>query len=267
MFSMESYILLILMVFSVSACDFSSDSEVGAVNTHAINQIQSASKKDQSSETANASDQAVSAGICSNKYFPVADGAKRRYKVTSSKGSDEYTYTVSYRAGTDRFTQIQDIIRGSATELKIDWLCFPDGLRTAKYGQLTGNPNTGMNLDSKGGTGITLPKESDWQVGKKWISEYELGGTFEMKPIKGVVAGKAALNHEILNMEEKVKVSAGEFTAAKVRTVISLQVSFQKRRLPPESVVVTNWYAPGVGMVKQEVTGAMGKMTMDYLGK
>ena len=87
-----------------------------------------------------------------------------------------------------------------------------------------------------------------------------------MKQIKGEVTGKAVLNHEILEMEDKINTSAGDFTAAKVKTNISLKITFQNRRLPDQNITMTNWYAPNVGLVRQEVTGTLGKMTMDYLG-
>lgn len=266
-FLTKSFALLMSLMFGLSACDTASNTEIPTVPNVSNNQTQNSSEKTETTEKTTESESAnPSAGVCTNKYFPVSDGAIRRYKVVSSGKTDEYTYTVSYQNGSDKFSQTQDIKIGDETKLKIDWLCFPEGLRTAEYGQLTGNPRVGMKLESKGGSGITLPKDTDWAIGKKWISEYDLGGTFEMKPIKGNVAGKVTLNHEILNLEENVKTSAGEFTAAKVKTTISLKVTFQNKVLPSESVVVTNWYTPNVGLVKQEATGTLGKMTMDYLG-
>lgn len=266
--------ILMLLTFAVlylPACNTASNTDIQTVPTIYSSQSQNISAKTETAEnnstqTAN-SEQLLNAGVCTNKYFPVSNGAKRRYKVAAGTKTDEYTYTVLHQSGADKFTQTQDISLGKATKLKIEWLCFPEGLRTAEYGQITGNPNIGMKLSSKGGSGITLPKDTDWRAGKKWISEYDLGGNFEMAPFKGAVTGKATLNHEILNMEEKVMVAGGEFVAAKVKTTISLTVTFQNKVLPSENIVMTNWYAPNVGLVKQEVTGTMGKMMMDYLGK
>lgn len=255
--------LLILAVFGFSGCSSAENADLSTVNKPLVNQIQNSS----ANKSAENPVKTESVGICTNKYFPVSDGGQWRYRVSAANKTDTYTYTVNHQSGADKFTQTQDISLGKETELKIDWLCFPEGLRTASYGQITGNPNVGMKFDSKGGSGITLPKDTDWQTGKKWTSEYDLGGTFEMKPIKGNVTGKATLNHEIISLDEKVKVSAGEFTAAKVKTTISLNVTFQNRQLPAENITMTNWYAPDVGLVKQEVTGTMGKMMMDYLGK
>lgn len=256
--------LAVIAVFSFSACNLAGNTDISSVNAPLVNQIQNSPAENKSASNTEPS---ANAGICTNKYFPVSDGSQWRYKVAAGNKTDTYTYTVNHQSSADKFIQTQDISLGKETELKIEWLCFPEGLRTAKYGQLTGNPNIGMKLDSKESSGLTLPKDTDWQVGKKWTSEYDLGGTFEMKPIKGAVTGKATLNHEILSLEEKVKVSAGEFTAAKVKTTASLRITFQNRQLPSENLTITNWYAPNVGLIKQEVTGTMGKMMMDYLGK
>lgn len=266
--SIKFYFVWAIIALMSASCGLADakNEKISDLNANSVNQPLNSDEKESVSEKADSSN-SINTGLCANKYFPVSDQAKWRYKVTSTKGSGEYTYTIGYQSGAGKFEQIQDIIRGSAAELKIDWLCLPEGLRTAKYGQLTGNPGIGMNLDSKGASGITLPKDTDWQTGKKWTSEYVLSGTFEMKPIKGNVTGKAVLNHEILAMEEKVRVAAGEYAAAKVKTVVSMQASFNNRKLPAESIVMMNWYAPHVGLIKQDVTGTMGKMTMDYLGK
>lgn len=261
--SIKTSVLFILAALNFSACNSAENTDISTVNKPVVNQIQNESAKKSSDNTA----QIENSGICTNKYFPVSDGAQWRYRVTAANKEDTYTYTVNHQSGADKFSQTQDISLGKETELKIDWLCFPEGLRTANYGQITGNPNIGMKLESKAGSGITLPKDTDWQVGKKWNSEYDLGGIFEIKPIKGEVTGKATLNHEIMSLDEKVKVSAGEFTAAKVKTTIALKITFQNRQLPAENIIMTNWYVPNIGLIKQEVTGTMGKMTMDYLGK
>lgn len=275
-FSAQSLLILALAVFGFSACDTGNGENAvltpPTTNNQSPNNTEKTENKaeninsektvNEAPENANNND-----GVCTNKYFPVSNGATWRYKVSGGNKTDTYIYTVSHQKGADKFTQTQDISLGSESKLKIDWLCFPEGLRTAEYGQITGDPRVGMKLESKSGSGITLPKDSEWQTGKKWISDYDLGGNFEMGPVKGAVTGKATLNHEILSMEDKINTSAGEFMAAKVKTTISLKVSFQNRQLPAESVVMTNWYAPNVGLVKQEVTGTMGKMTMDYLGK
>lgn len=271
-FSIQSLLILALAVFSLTACDTGNADNAVLTPPTVNNQSQNNAEKTENTnaeKTVNETPDNANnnAGVCTNKYFPVSNGATWRYKVSGGNITDTYTYTVSHQNGADKFTQTQDISLGKEGKLKIEWLCFPEGLRTAEYGQLLGNPNVGMKLESKSGSGVTLPKDSEWQTGNKWTSDYDLGGNFEMGPVKGPVAGKATLNHEIMNMEDKVSTSAGEYTAAKVKTTISLKISFQNRTLPGQSITMTNWYAPNVGLVKQDVTGTMGKTGMDYLGK
>lgn len=256
-------IFLAIFILSVSGCDLFSKSE---------NDI---SAVDPGTEQANAKptptitspNKTTAGGPCANKYFPVAEGLTRRYKVTSSKELDEYTYKINYRENENSFTETQSLKTGRTAALKIDWNCLLEGLQTASFAQITGLDRAGMTLESKKASGITLPKDSDWQAGKKWTSRYDLGGTFEMKSIKGDVTGNVVLDYEIKSLDEKITVPGGEFIAAKIETNLMMKASFRGMTIPSETLKMISWYAPEIGLVKHDVKGKMGNMLMEYIGK
>lgn len=261
-------VILILSLCLLSACQFSGGGNTNTENNRETNKnippVSERSAGGEDSTTASNS----SVGPCANKYFPIADGNTRRYSTQQSGARPiETSYQQSYQAGADSFSETQKILNGKNTTVKVDWTCLPEGLRTATYGQFQMSNKIGMNLETKKAHGITLPKDADWTVGEKWISEYDIGGQFDSKIVKGAVSGKVTMNHEIVAMDEMVKVPAGEFAAARVKVDVVLNLYFQGKKLPTEDFTMTNWHSPDVGLVKQVVTGFMGTSTLEYLGK
>jgi len=258
-------ILVMAAALLLGACDVS--------NTTTGNGNQPETAGDKKTNTNSRTDSAAGnapkvAGPCENKYFPVSDGLVSRFKVSDgAKIEGESVYTQMYKSGENKFSTDQKLNVGGVANVKVDWLCTPEGLQNATYGELSGPKQVGMVLDTTGVTGVTIPKDTEWAVGKKWTTSYDLSGTFDMKVVKGPVSGKVILNHEITSLNEKVAVPAGEFNAAKVQTTISMDINFQGRKLPAQKLTTSNWYAEGVGLVKQSVDGTLGKSTMDYLGK
>jgi hypothetical protein len=88
-----------------------------------------------------------------------------------------------------------------------------------------------------------------------------------MKMVKGEATGKVVLDHEITAMEDKISVPAGEYTAARVETNLTMNASFRGTKIPTETLKMTSWYAPGAGLVKRDVKGKMGTVLMEYIGK
>ena len=163
-------VLFLASIFNLSACEIVNKTDNQEVLKSSPDEKQKVSENNEAADKKDETEQGEpNAGLCTNKYFPVSDGAKWRYRASLGKTVDKHEYRLSYQKGADKFVQSQDINIGKESELKIEWLCFPEGLRTAQYGQLAGDPMVGMKIDSKGGTGITLPKDTDWEAGKKWF--------------------------------------------------------------------------------------------------
>jgi hypothetical protein len=52
-----------------------------------------------------------------------------------------------------------------------------------------------------------------------------------MKMVKGEATGKVVLDHEITAMEDKISVPAGEYTAARVETNLTMNASFRGTKI------------------------------------
>lgn len=194
---------------------------------------------------------------CSNKYNPVADGAKRNYKM--SVGGKDANYVQRYTSGAANFTE--EMTMGT---LKVThkWECTPEGLVAANPGSMMQSSDT--NVEPKHISGVTLPNDSELQVGKEWTTVYQSNG----KTAAGNTTSDVTLRNKVVSMDDEVKVPGGDFKAVKVEINVDVAMKMGGKSMDIPTIKTYAWFAPGVGLVKSQasVGGPIGNSTMEYVG-
>lgn len=209
-------------------------------------------------------------GPCYNKYYPLTPDVVRRYGVFTGKTSDseDYsdpptTYIKKQKEKDERsFTETLEFSNGITTS--VIWECTAEGLRNDQlFGTLRGPDMDGKVVIEKT-SGVYLPKD-DWRVGTKWSYEIKVrieGGSSG----GGDLTNDARIDYEIISMDDRVSVPGGEFTAARLDSVSTMNVGIPGRPGVPVTLKNSEWYAPGVGLVKLSQTGS-NTATSVYLGE
>lgn len=198
----------------------------------------------------------TAASPCMNKYNPVADGAKRNYKM--SGGGKDAKFVQTYQAGASDFTEEMTI---GSTTVKHKWECTPEGLVAANPGSVMDTAN--MQVEPRHISGVTLPNDSDIQVGKEWKTVYQATG----KSPLGDISSDVTLNNKVVAMDDEVKVPGGTYQAVKVEVNLDVAMKIGGKSIPVPAIKSYVWFAPGVGMVKNKVgDGSFGNSSMEYLG-
>ncbi len=200
----------------------------------------------------------IVSGICANEYYPIIESKKRKYTDVKNP-STNYVLTQTKNDG-NTFTEIRNF--GGGMEITNNWLCTEDGLRNAEYNNGARFAQGNFRMETLESSGISLPKK--WEVGKKWTTEYKISAKLQAGAASSSATGTIKIDSEIISLDEKIQTSAGEFDAAKVSSNISMNLNIGK----PMNMKMTNWYAPNVGIVKQEMDSPFGAgITTEYAGE
>ncbi|MGZ9234837.1 MAG: TapB family protein [Anaerolineales bacterium] len=196
------------------------------------------------------------AGLCTNVYYPVREGATWSYKSTGGPAG-EYSFTDTVAAvREDSFTlstQIADLTRSQ------EWTCRPQGLAALQLGgapaAMLNAQNIQLDLEVTNASGVTFPREI--HPGDQWQQNLDLAGNVRVATQEGTGTGTAQISFTALG-NESVMVPAGTFDALKVEvdTTLALSVTYQGLSLPVTfSGSHTYWFAENVGWVKATGTG------------
>lgn len=250
----QSFALIFISVlfFACSgATDKTSSDPETSVKT--VNQTESVG-----SETASGDQSDKVSGICANKYYPI-DAAKQRKYVDAKNSSTNYVLT-QIKNDDDTFIEKRDF--GAGTETINNWLCTDEGLRNAEFNNGANFSQGNFRMETLESSGVSIPKE--WEVGKKWTTAYKISAKLKAGAASGSANGTVKIDNEIVSLDDKIKTPAGEFEAAKVVSNINMNLNVGK----PVNMKMTNWYAPNVGIVKQELDSPFGSgMTTEYAGE
>lgn len=226
---------------------------------------------------------------CTVKYYPVANGYTKKYAVHNSAGTETLKIVQQYNAGTSEFTE-KASHSSSDTTLERGFRCLPGGIRSLDLAQVL-SANTDFKFQTSNDTGLTMPA-GNLSVGKTWTTSYDLAGNFNIAAGESRQKSKGSMNakttgtanaaNQVLAIGEKVTVPGGTFNAAKIRTVMTIQINVLNAELiekmqglklpmgnmkaPPATMTIMQWYVSGVGLVKSEMSSKFGDGSVEYLG-
>lgn len=200
------------------------------------------------------------AGICANKFYPIDTSSPRKYKVT---GSSLNSYSLTQKkVGDDAFSETRTF--SSDSNISSSWACTNEGLRNAEFNNHGTFSQANFKMETIESSGVTFPKE--WELGKKWSSNYKVKATIKAGPVSGAGGGTVKINSEIVSMDEAVQVPGGSFQTAKVSSVLVLNITAQGRKMPARKINMTIWLSPEIGMVRQTVKGGSINEMAEYIG-
>lgn len=203
--------------------------------------------------TATPTEAAPAAGLCSNIYFPVVEGATYTYAGNGPTGDFTYTSTVT-NVHEDGFTFTHQFDDLTATQ---EWNCSEEGIAALDFG---GGPEATITTSGLSGsfetvssTGVSVPR--NLVMGQTWTQSFEIQGSMEFSGQTATAGGTVTQTYTGVR-EESVTVPAGTFTAVVVEGTneFNLQISLEGGISVPFafSSNTTSWWVPNVGWVKSE---------------
>jgi hypothetical protein len=177
------------------------------------------------------------AGLCSNPYYPVVDGATWVYDV---EGQPQAAHTMSVEEEGKFKIAIVDadsaaVLEGRCSEEGI--LLLEQGTEGSFFSESGSSSTTTLSQE-----GVTLP--NDLKVGDSWSQVTSImaeGGDGEESLTASIIT-----NYSVMGMET-VTVPAGTFEALKIEQKGSMVMNGQEIK-----TLGYLWYAMGVGNVKTE---------------
>lgn len=202
---------------------------------------------------------------CFNTYLPVRTGASWNYRVT---GFVNDTFTRTITTVTENAFADQDVF-SSGVARKVQWRCDSGNLTAL-------NPPSGASasINEEGVwvefqttelTGVTIP--ASLIPAAAWTQAITIEGTQAIYQINYKARNKITSNCTAIG-NETVTVGAGSFEAMKVECRITMDINLTIEDKPNQTtlnLVVTNWYAANVGMIKSVTTGEGMDATVELL--
>lgn len=193
-------------------------------------------------------------GYCGNAFYPVIEGRVYHYGTTSSLGNSEYSN--SYSDVTDSSFTITTTMSDDSA-LSANWQCTAEGLVSPQILQFPVDVGD-LEVTFVDTTGLTIPSEDMFQVGKSWPFHYvatatmNIEGTFSMD-----ITQVVDLTHAVTAIEA-VSVPAGDFpNAVRVETTGTMASLLTPGATPQPGDMFpmnyTSWYVEGVGLVRSEM--------------
>ena len=182
-------------------------------------------------------------GPCENEYMPVVKGATWTYEGTTITG--DYTQHTTILDVKDQVFSMG--VRLTDIYYEEVWKCTDEGLvqyqTPGLYSALFTGPDGTIGVSTINNVGVTLP--TSFEVGDQWDQTTQVS-------ISSGPVGLATISHEFSAVRsEPVTVAGTVFPSVVVE--VSSTVELSQVTVEFES---TQWYVPGVGLVKLE-----GQMT------
>ncbi len=190
-------------------------------------------------------------GLCANAFFPLRSDKTWKYTITSGDTTNDYSLT--YKDITDNsFTTVQTF--PSLTN-EITWQCGENGMLSSSFVNMSFASQKDVSIDTLNVSGVTLPPEKDWSVGKTWESSYTVQVTIDNNGNKIQAQGTVTISSQIAS-KESVTVPAGTYADAyRVDSTgdMTFELMGNKTSVP---LVYSTWYVKDVGMVKSSSSDA-----------
>ncbi len=209
---------------------------------------------------------AVSAGACSNVYFPVAPGALWNYHVTGSPTGDYDYFSIVNGVNASAFTvdnHFGDLVTSTP------WQCDTTGLAALSPGgsATIETPNAEFVYTVTGSEGDTLP--AGIETGDTWTQTLSLHGEHTTSGGSVFTSDGTYTSHYTAAGFEDIKTAAGAFTAMRVdiESNWNLKTTISGVTVPIHLNITSSvWYAPGVGMVKNVTVFEGSTTTVELTG-
>lgn len=201
------------------------------------------------------------AGNCANEYYPLDTANDRNYRMT---GSSSGTYSLRQDlADGDEFKEVR--VFDSDITVTNNWVCTDEGLRMVEYTNYITMKEGAFDMETLKSSGVTLPR--DWKTGTEWESIYDIRANMKVANMSTSANGKITITHRIVSLDDKVTAGGTDYSAARIDSLMSMDLTVKGVKVPDPKVSTANWYAKGVGLVRQEVGGGLGKQTVEYTGR
>lgn len=247
------FITLFVLVFASLACSLpffdgeAATPESGSADSPDVTFSSSA-------ESSSASEVIAEVGACPGSLFPVVTGATWQYALS---GSITDTFTRSITSTSSGGFSDQDVFGGGVSRTG-EWTCQNGELLaltpTGGYSATVSAMDDGLEATfaTVSNEGITLPARLD--VGTTWSQTIVYTGTQDMNGTIITSENTLVIDCTVTAIEE-VTVPAGVFTAARAECGNLINITFEGAPAFTFDVPATNWFAPGVGLVKSVTSG------------
>lgn len=196
---------------------------------------------------------ALSVG-CDNPFFPAIPNSSKTFAIGGGK-----TYTIRVVNATAKGFTLRYEYTDPVRVLESPYTCTPEGLTSSSLFASGFGPDAKVTTQVSKSGGIVIPAEGRWRVGSSWTFNNE--GTLtadDQTQGKRVYTFKNEISFRVVG-EEQVKVPAGAFQAFKV--VLTAKGEFGAGgKTQPITYTLTQWYAKGVGLVRQEDQSAVHEL-------
>lgn len=207
---------------------------------------------------------------CDLLFYPVKEGAERRYRITySDKRAQPVTFTES-SAGVRADSYTQRLAFPGLT-VETGWRCTGEGLLALEFANYNfAQKGAGFKFETLERSGVTLPPDERWREGETWASRYEVKAQTTAGPdnrATGEGQGTVDVASRVVG-RELVAVAAGSYDTLRVDSTVTLKLTV---KAGPATVPVnvniksSAWYAPTVGMVKSTAGGDLGAATTELV--
>ena len=183
------------------------------------------------------------ATLCANEVLPVVEGAWWEYEGESANGAFSRT-TAILDVGSDAFQVELHVGEISSIET---WRCSSDGLVQLQsdggpFSAVLSGPDGSVTISTLSDEGVTLPPA--FGVGDSWEQATLLSIS------SAEVSGQATLSYEFEVIQtETITVPAGTFQSLRVEVAGEIESPLSGTTFEYDS---TEWFAPGVGLVRYE---------------
>lgn len=193
---------------------------------------------------------------CDNPFFPAKAGSSKTFTIQG----EAKTYTIRVTNATANGFTLRYEYTDPVRVLESPYTCTPQGLTSPSLFSSGFGPDANITAQVKASSGIVIPAEGRWRVGETWTYANEGTVTANDKTQGQLVyTFKNEFTFQIV-AREQVKVPAGTFQAFKV--VLTGKGEFGAKGVShPMTYTLTQWYARGVGLVRQEFQNAVHELT------
>jgi hypothetical protein len=252
---------VLFIAFATASCGLAERVSNTTVNSNSVNSAQPSNSETTSgsSEAEGTAVNTVPIGPCANDHYPVDPSLVRNYKITGD-GPAEYSLK-QISISDSEFKEERTFESGLV--VTNNWVCNADGMRTAEFTN-TGVMKTGnFQMETVKSTGVTIPKNIE--KGKKFNSEYDVTVKLNVAKVMANADGKVFISNTVVSTNDQVEVGGKEYVAARIDSTIKIALTMNGRTVPGATLTMSNWYAPQVGLVKQETGGTYGKQFVELV--